>query len=80
MLYNYDKLKGKIKEIFNTQEEYAKAIGTSATSINYKLNNKKLFSQKEISKSVKALNIPFNEIADYFFNQNVEINSTSKGG
>lgn len=41
MQYNYDKLKGRIKEIFDTQENFANAINISSASVNYKLNNKK---------------------------------------
>lgn len=70
--YNYDKLNGKIKEVFGTQENFANAIGCSATSINYKLNNKSKFTQDEISKSVSALKILPEEISVYFFTEKVE--------
>ena len=36
MNYNYNKLKGKIKEQFNTQEEFAKALGIGASTLNLK--------------------------------------------
>lgn len=72
--YNYDKLKGRIKEIFGTQEEYADKIGLSATSVNYKLNNKVYYTQNEIYNSIKVLKIPNEEIQEYFFNQKVEKN------
>jgi len=70
--YNYDKLKGRIKEIFGTQEEYAESIGLSATSVNYKLNNKVYYTQNEIYNSIKVLKIPNSEIQEYFFTQKVE--------
>ena len=72
MKYNYDKLQGKIKEVFNTQDNFAKAIGCSVTSVNYKLNNKRKFTQDEISKSVVVLNLLPSDISIYFFNQKVE--------
>ena len=72
MNYNYDKLQGKIREVFGTQDNYAKAIGCSATSVNYKLNNKSRFTQEEISKSIIALGILPEEISLYFFTQKVE--------
>lgn len=72
MTYNYDKLQGKIKEIFGTQDNYAKAIGCSTTSVNYKLNNKSKFTQEEIAKSVTSLKILPEEISIYFFTQKVE--------
>ena len=72
MTYNYDKLKGKIREIFDTQDDYARAIKRSPTSVNYKLNNKSKFTQDEISLSVEVLKINPNEIPIYFFNRVVE--------
>ncbi len=72
--YNYQKLKGRIKEFFGTQEEYAKSIGLSAASVNYKLNNKVYYTQNEIYNSIKVLKIPNNEIQEYFFTQKVEKN------
>ena len=72
LVYNYDKLKGRIKEIFDTQDNFAKAIGCSVVSVNYKLNNKKKFTQDEIAKSVIALKILPNEIPTYFFTEKVE--------
>ena len=57
MQYNYDKLKGRIKEIFDTQENFANAINISSASVNYKLNNKKNFTQNEIFNSIKVLKL-----------------------
>ena len=75
MNYSYDKLKGRIKEILDTQDRYAEEIGISVTSVNYKLNNKSFFTQNEIYNSIKVLKIPANEIQEYFFTQEVEKNS-----
>ena len=72
MAFDYSKLKGKIREVFGTQENFANVIGCSATSINYKLNNKSKFTQDEISKSVSALKISPEEISIYFFTEKVE--------
>lgn len=72
--YDYSKLLGKIKEVCKTQEEFAKMLNLSAASINYKLNNKKYFTQNEIFKAIEILDIKENEIQLYFFNQIVEKN------
>lgn len=74
--YNYNKLRGKIREIFGTQEKYAEELGISVTSINYKLNNKVPFTQDEITKSIKILNINSMEVQDIFFTLEIENNST----
>jgi DNA-binding XRE family transcriptional regulator len=71
MAFDYSKLRGKIREVFNTQDEFAKAIGLSNTSISAKLNNKVEWSQQEINKAAEVLRIPDNEIYVYFFAEKV---------
>lgn len=75
MQYNYDKLKGRIKEIFDTQENFANAINISSASVSYKLNNKKNFTQNEIFNSIKVLKLKEENIQEYFFTRKVEKNS-----
>lgn len=70
--FNYDKLKGRIVEKFGTQRNLARALGVSERTISLKLNNKIFFSQDEITKISKLLNISLNEIQDYFFKQKVQ--------
>lgn len=70
--YDYNKLKGRIKEYFDTQEKFGKEIGLSATSIYNKLNNKVPFTQDEIFNSILLLKISQNEIQEIFFTQIVE--------
>jgi len=68
---NYDKLKGKIKEVLGTQGKLAEKLGVDETTISNKLNNNTYFTQKEIIKICIILNIKFEEIPEYFFNQKV---------
>lgn len=72
MEFNYSKLKGKIKEVFGTQESFANAMEVSATSISDKLNNKVQFKQKEIDKACVLLKIESAEISTYFFTAKVK--------
>lgn len=67
MKWNYAKLRGRIKEIFGTQEAFAKAIGISSVSLSQRLNNALEFTQEEIFNSCEALNIPLNDMMSYFF-------------
>jgi len=71
MEFDYRKLKGKIKEIFDTQDAFAKALGISNVTISLKLNNKVEFSQKEIDKASDLLKIKKEEIPLYFFTKKV---------
>lgn len=77
MNYNFDKLKGKIKEIFNTQNEFAEAMNMAPNTLSAKLNNQFDFSSSEISKAIDLLNIKSKEEAwNIFFTKQVENNST----
>jgi len=70
--FDYSKLKGRIREIFNTQSAFAEAMGMSTTSLSAKLNNKIEFSQKEIDKASDLLKIKKEEIPVYFFTSKVQ--------
>lgn len=67
MNWNYSKLRGRIKEIFGTQEAFAKAIGISSVSLSQRLNNVLEFTQEEIFNSCEVLNIPLTDMMSYFF-------------
>lgn len=64
---DYSELLGRMRSRGFTQARLAKSIGISETSMNLALNNKREFKQSEIQKICLALEIPFEEIAKYFF-------------
>lgn len=68
---NYDKLKGKIKEVVGTQIKLAELMGLDDTTISNKLNSNTYFTQKEIFKICSILNIEHKEIPEYFFKRKV---------
>ena len=70
--FDYSKLKGRIREIFDTQSAFAEAMGMSTTSLSAKLNNKIEFSQKEIDRAVDLLKIEKENIPAYFFTPTLE--------
>lgn len=74
--YDYNKLKGKIRECFSTQSEFAQKLGISDTSLSYKLNNKTVFDQDEIQKSIEVFNLNPIETMEYFFKLEVDKKST----
>lgn len=67
MSFNYSKLRGKIREVYGTQDKFADAMGLSYTSVSAKLNNKVEWSQKEINKASNLLGIKDKEVFLYFF-------------
>lgn len=70
--YDFSKLKGRIIEKNFTMEEIAKAIKISKTSFSYKINNIRDFNLREVDALIKQLDIPAEEIENYFFKQSVE--------
>lgn len=64
---NYKKLKLKIKEVFDTQEAFAKAMDMSYSALSQKLNDSTEWKSSEIAKSCDLLHIPLAEAHLYFF-------------
>lgn len=77
ILFDYSKLKGKIREKFGSDEKYAEILGISKASVSAKLNSKVPFSITEMDKTILALEIDKEEIYEYFFTKKVEKNSTN---
>lgn len=71
MSYDYSRLRGKIVEICKTNREFAKQIGLSERTVSLKLNNLAPFTQQDIEKSVKVLNLTADDVQDYFFTKEV---------
>ena len=67
MSWDYRKLRGKIREVCGTQDEFAKRIGIGRVSLSQRLNNQLEFSQDEIFKTCEILSIDNEEITSYFF-------------
>lgn len=66
-MFDYSKLKGRIKEKYDTQDRFAKSLGIGRVSLSQRLNNNLDFSQKEILRASELLEIPTEEIPVYFF-------------
>ena len=71
MAYNYSKLKGRIKEKYDTQASFSKALGISHVALNQKLSNHSQWRQQEINKAALLLDIEDIELAAYFFAKKV---------
>lgn len=71
-VYDYSKLRGRIKEKCGTQSVFANMIGLSVVSISNKLNNNVEWGQEEIENALEALEILPDEIHSYFFTHGVE--------
>lgn len=67
MPYTYNKLKGRIIELYGTQRNFAKKVGISKNSMSKKLTCKTEFSQKDIKQWSILLNVKKDEYGEYFF-------------
>lgn len=67
MIFDYRKLRGKIVEIYGSQTAFVEAFGVSENTFSLKMNNKVRFSANDIIKICRMLDIPKNEIGEYFF-------------
>ena len=72
MAFDYSKLRGKIKEVYSTQESFAEAIPMHGATLSLKLNNKTPFTQVEIIHAANALHIASDEIPAYFFTPKID--------
>lgn len=72
MQFDYSKLLGRIREYGYTQEEFALAIGISATTLSLKLNGKAFFTQREMDRACAVLGIDKTEVGAYFFASKVQ--------
>ncbi|WP_296875108.1 DUF739 family protein [Thomasclavelia sp.] len=68
-VFDYSKLRGRIREICGTEENWAKLMGFSDYTKSMKLNNKSYFKSNEITKCCKILKIPKEDIGVYFFTE-----------
>ena len=67
MSFDYSKLRGRIREIFGTEEQFAKGLGFSTVTLSFKLNSKSEWTQQEINKACELLGLAREDIPEYFF-------------
>lgn len=78
VVYDYSKLRGKIKEYFDTIDNFAEKMHLSSTAVINKLCNRSPFKQPEITLACSLLDIAEEEIHIYFFTLKVDKISTDK--
>lgn len=69
MIFSYNRLRGKIVEVFGSQKKFSEEIKLSEQSVTAKLNGRSDFSQSDIVRWSNALHIELDEIGSYFFNR-----------
>ena len=69
MKFNYDKLLGRIVEVYANQSNFAKDMKLSERSISFKLNNIRRWKDTEKKLAMQLLKIPEIKFHLYFFNE-----------
>jgi len=64
---SYSKLRGRIREVFGTQEDFATAMGMDRSTLSQKLNGKSGWTRLEMEKACDVLHVDIAEVHLYFF-------------
>lgn len=70
-VYNYNKLTGRIVEMYGSRKRFSEAINVSESKVSLVLNGKRFIRTDEVDKWVSALNISAVDIPKYFFTKPV---------
>ena len=65
--FDYGKLRERIRDKQATQTDLANALNLSKKTISLKMNGKISWKQEEIFKLLQFLDIPSEQVSDYFF-------------
>ena len=72
MAFNYDKLSGRIVEVFGTRYKFAEAMGWSERTLSLKMGGDRSWKQPDICKAIKLLGLTEEDIPIYFFTPKVQ--------
>ena len=67
MSAKYAKLRGKIREVYGRQADFAAALNIDRSTLSMKLSGKSDWTREEIENSCIVLGIPFADAHSYFF-------------
>lgn len=71
-MYNYSKLRGRIREKCRTEERFAELMNISKSTMSAKLNGHVEFTTVEIEMACAILGIDHVNIHQYFFEKEVQ--------
>lgn len=67
MQFDYSLLKGRIRQVLNTDKNFAAAINRTPQFVSSVLTGKSHFAPQDIIKACEVLNIKPEEIGDFFY-------------
>lgn len=71
MKYDYNPLRGKIREVLGSESNLATVIHMNRSTLSHKLNNLSGFTQQDMVDILDALKEPYCKAGFYFFTQKV---------
>ncbi len=72
MDFDYGKLRGRIREKYQTERNFAVAMGIGRVSLSQKLNNENDFTRNQMLKAAELLGLDSSDIPEYFFTPKVQ--------
>ena len=72
MIYDYNRLVGRIIEVYGTRQKFSEAMEISQKTLTEKIKGTRPWKQSQIEKASNLLHIPNREIHEYFFTQKVQ--------
>lgn len=72
IIFDFSKLRGRIKEVYGTQSAFAIAMLTNEATLSNKLNGYVEFTSKEVIRASLLLSIKDENFKDYFFTLKVQ--------
>ena len=69
MKYDYNPLRGKIREVLGSESNLATVIHMNRSTLSQKLNNLREFTQQDMADILDALKEPYCKAGFYFFTQ-----------
>ena len=69
MKYDYNPLRGKIREVLGSESNLATVIHMNRSTLSQKLNNLRGFTQQDMEDILDALKEPYCKAGFYFFTQ-----------
>lgn len=66
-VYDYNKLRGLIREKYGTLQRFAEDLGIGTTTLNSRLNSETYFDQTEIERVASLLDLSKTEVDQVFF-------------
>lgn len=64
---NRPRIRGRIVELFGSQQNFARHLGQTEQTVSKKLRGKATLSQEDIIRWCEALRIPAGEVGEIFF-------------